>query len=394
MRRARSAEDGAPARAPPPAGLRRDLADAVVRFLPEDATSPTETGGGRSSGVVGVARERRDVPVASALPSDPTRLADAGVFAVAAADDSPPDRGVDPTSPDTTLLVDTLGRPPEAPTTSLPGPGDRDAAALLHRSSSAMDASLRGAMSPPRDLRCAGASPQDEIQRRGSDGMVVVQRRSATAQTSNSCAPNACARFSRLFVKQFAGPSGLAGTLSRAVNLAPDASLAVVATMSSSRVCSGARARSWRRGRTGGRRASRDTRGTSRITARDPRPRRSTRRNRRRSRARGASPRAQWARRPARIDARAGRATVASCAPAAPYASASASWSVASRRSSLASPSDLARVPRAWLSTNSPALAAAKPFTDDGKSPSAKVTPRRPRARAAVAAAESDGACR
>ena len=138
------------------------MADAVVRFLPEDATSPTETGGGRSSGVVGVAaRARRDVPVASALPSDPTRLADAGVFAVAAADDSPPDRGVDPTSPDTTLLVDTLGRPPEAPTTSGPGPGDRDAAALLHRSSSAMDASLRGAMSPPsRPSLCGGQVPR------------------------------------------------------------------------------------------------------------------------------------------------------------------------------------------------------------------------------------------
>ena len=219
--------------------------------------------------------------------------------------------------------------------------------------------------------------------------MVVVQRRSATAQTSNSCAPNACARFSRLFVKQFAGPSGLAGTLSRAVNLAPDASLAVVATMSSSRLLR----------RAGALVASRANRGSSRVSRYEGHfPNHSARPSSAAVdgtvAARGLEERLRALNGlvgPRESTLARGARSVASCAPAAPYASASASWSVASRRSSLASPSDLARVPRAWLSTNSPALAAAKPSTDDGKSPSAKVTPEAAKgARAAVAAAESD----
>ena len=190
-------------------------------------------------------------------------------------------------------------------------------------------------------------------------------------------------------MKQFAGPSGLAGTLSRAVNLAPDASLAVVATMSSSRLLR----------RAGALVASRANRGSSRVSRYEGHfPNHSARPSSAAVdgtvAARGLEERLRALNGlvgPRESTLARGARSVASCAPAAPYASASASWSVASRRSSLASPSDLARVPRAWLSTNSPALAAAKPSTDDGKSPSAKVTPEAAKgARAAVAAAESD----
>ena len=220
---------------PAPAGLRR-----VWRMpscaLPRGRHVAHRDGGGRSSGA-GRRRARRDETCRSLPSSDPTRLADAesrrrrrGRLAAGPR--------VDPTrrtrrSSWTPSGVPPKHRPPQGRARETETPPHS------YRSSSAMDASLRGA-APSRPSLCGGKSP-GRIQRRGSDGLVVVRANAACSAGSSNSAPKPRCALLAPICEAVSGPSGLAGTLS-ARSISRRTRLAV-ATTSSSRLLRRAGAR-------------------------------------------------------------------------------------------------------------------------------------------------------